>query len=549
MATRTLTAIYEAEDDSISRTRTILCHAKNVKEIYYQFEDELEATPSDSEAGDAPAPTPAAAAPFTAAPPVVAAAPSGPATTIEDKLKKRLDEGLLSKSIKDLKGEELPLEEIGAGLASGFGGALGKYTTGLVSRVVGGKMPGGFNSSAIKAYLSKSWGLGSSRADGVLLLATTMEPAEAKLWLDGIVAIYAQRSGISLALASTGGGGGGAAGGPTINSEEFTKFQYQEKFAAQLRDSCAGETALDQEKANVLALQTKLDNIAKEHGDDALLMYYDIIFGRLTTVDRDITARCIALMNRANPELLLYTQYNIDQCDPNKGDNYKLAKQFAQQLLENVREVVGKPPLYKDVTSPTAPHTEVTSKGEIVYSEVVRENVRKLEAYVEEMASSDTISGAININKVQDVLKLWTVVKSQPGISQEQKNRIKALYEGGLTSATSVLADKEYSSNLTGVYLDILHEIATSRTTCKDKNTLLTGIGKRSIGVKIVKGLLSGGAHVVITTSRYNRSTVEYYQSIFQIMDLDSIIPFAGVPENGREIDGLDAKSEFTHHN
>jgi 3-oxoacyl-ACP reductase-like protein len=74
----------------------------------------------------------------------------------------------------------------------------------------------------------------------------------------------------------------------------------------------------------------------------------------------------------------------------------------------------------------------------------------------------------------------------------------------------------EYSSNLTGVYLDILHEIATSGTTFKDKNALLTGVGKGSIGVEIVKGLLSGGAHVVITTPSYSHKIVEYYQSIFQ---------------------------------
>jgi fatty acid synthase subunit alpha len=261
-----------------------------------------------------------------------------------------------------------------------------------------------------------------------------------------------------------------------------------------------------------------------------------------------------------------------------------------------------------------------------VYSEVVRENVRKLEAYVEEMASGDTVSGTVNIQKVQDdVLKLWTVVKSQPGISLEQKNRIKALYEGvvrslrkgpdtrnrvgarprdrrsssqflrpQIASVASVSADKipllhlkrkvgtnwEYSNNLTSVYLDILHEIATSGTTFKDKNALLTGVGKGSIGVEILKGLLSGGAHVVVTTSRYSRATVEYYQSIFQSfgsrgsaltvvpfnqgskqdvealvdyiyaslgLDLDYILPFAAVPENGREIDGLDDKSELAH--
>jgi fatty acid synthase subunit beta len=68
-------------------------------------------------------------------------------------------------------------------------------------------------------------------------------------------------------------------------------------------------------------------------------------------------------------------------------------------------------------------------------SEVVHENVRKLEVYVEEMASGDTVSGSINIQKVQDdVLKLWSVVKSLPEISSDQKNHIKSLYEAVVCS-------------------------------------------------------------------------------------------------------------------
>lgn len=708
MATRTLKAKYEVQDDSVSRTRAILCHAKNTKEVYYQFEDAPEVAESDAQADNAAIQASVVSTPIAVSAAPAPAASATPATSVDDvplkaieilsvivaqKLKKKVDEVPLSKSLKDLsggkstlqneilgdlqlefasapeKGEELPLEELGSALSVGFSGSLGKYTSGLVGRLVGGKMPGGFNMSSIKAYLSKAWGLGPSRADGVLLLGTTMEPAkrlaseaDAKAWLDSIVALYAQRAGISLSAASTSGSGGGGGGGPTINSEEFLKFQAeQEWFASQQvelymrylkRDSRAGEHKYENEKANVDALQSRLDAIAREHGDtyidgiqpvfdalkarhfdsswnwvrqDALLMFYDIIFGRLTTVDREITARCIAIMNRADPELVTYMQYYIDQCDPNRGDTYKLAKQFGQQLIDNCREVVGLPPLYRDVTFPTAPHTEVTAKGDIVYSEVVRENVRKLEAYVEEMASGDTISAPTNMQKIQDdVLKLWTVVKSQPEISEEQKNRIKALYEGVVRSLrkrpesrarpgaprtrrsssqflrpqisgiASVSADKvpllhlkrrvgttwEYSSNLTGVYLDILHEIATSGTTFKDKNALLTGVGKGSIGVEVLKGLLSGGAHVVITTSRYNRSTVEYYQSVFQRfgskgsgltvvpfnqgskqdvealvdyiystlgLDLDYILPFAAVPENGREIDGLDDKSELAH--
>jgi fatty acid synthase subunit alpha len=86
-----------------------------------------------------------------------------------------------------------------------------------------------------------------------------------------------------------------------------------------------------------------------------------------------------------------------------------------------------------------------------------------------------------------------------------------------ISGLTPISADKvpllhlKRKVGVTGVYFDILHEIATSGTTFKDKNALLTGVGKGSINVKILKGLLLGGAHVVITTSRYNQSTVKYY--------------------------------------
>ena len=88
----------------------------------------------------------------------------------------------------------------------------------------------------------------------------------------------------------------------------------------------------------------------------------------------------------------------------------------------------------------------------------------------------------------------------------------------------------EFSSILTGVYRNILHEIATLGTTSRDKNTLLTGVGKGSIGMEILKGLLSGHAHVIVTTSHYNCSTVKYYQSIYQTVGSQgsalTIVPF-----------------------
>ena len=432
MATRTWKAKYEAADGSISRTRAIFCHAKHAKEIYYQFEDSLEAAPAESYSDELPPSVPAsvANAPVVVSP--VASGPSGPAASIPDeplkavdtlriiiaqKLKRKVDEVSLSKSIKELvggkstlqneilgdlqleftsapeKGEEMTLDELGSALGSGYSGTLGKHTSGLISRLVGGKMPGGFNLSVIKAYLLKTWGLGSSRADGLLLLALTLEPTkrfgsetEAKAWLDSVATAYAQRSGISLSPGgSAGGGGSGGSSGAVINSEEFMRFQAeQERFASQQievymrylnRDSRTGERAFDNEKATSFALQSRLDSIAKEHGDtyvdgiqpifeslkarhfdsswnwvrqDALLMWYDIIHGRLTTVDREITARCIAIMNRADPALLEYMQYYINTCDSSRGETYKLAKEFGQQLIDNCREAIGQPPLYKD---------------------------------------------------------------------------------------------------------------------------------------------------------------------------------------------------------
>jgi fatty acid synthase subunit alpha, fungi type len=136
---------------------------------------ELGAPVEETSSPEPSAPSPAASTPS----PVPAASPASslPTATIEDvpikaidvltviiaqKLKKKVDEVPLSKSIKDLvggkstpqnkilgdlqleftsapeKGEELPLEELGSALGVGFGGSLGKYSNGLISRVVGG---------------------------------------------------------------------------------------------------------------------------------------------------------------------------------------------------------------------------------------------------------------------------------------------------------------------------------------------------------------------------------------------------------------------------
>ncbi|KAF8492449.1 hypothetical protein F5888DRAFT_1891852 [Russula emetica] len=151
--------------------------------------------------------------------------------------------------------------------------------------------------------------------------------------LDATAQVYAQRVGISLSSRGGGGSAGSSSGEAVMNNEGFLKFQAeQHEFAYQQinlyscylkRDPRQGEILYDREKASSSQIRARLD----EHGDtniegiqpvsdalkarhfdsswnwvrqDAILMFYDILFGRLTTVSREITARCIVIMNLCN---------------------------------------------------------------------------------------------------------------------------------------------------------------------------------------------------------------------------------------------------------
>jgi fatty acid synthase subunit alpha len=66
---------------STGLSRPILCHAKHGKEIYYQFEDDIEAPPANGQTSLVPSAPPAATIPVTSAP---AAPPSVIAASVED---------------------------------------------------------------------------------------------------------------------------------------------------------------------------------------------------------------------------------------------------------------------------------------------------------------------------------------------------------------------------------------------------------------------------------------------------------------------------------
>ena len=91
LVTRTLKAKYELQDDASGHKRVILCHSKNTREIYYQFEDEA-AEPVAETKEEALAP----AAPVAATPVAVATAPAAsaaPAASMPDEPLNAIDNG------------------------------------------------------------------------------------------------------------------------------------------------------------------------------------------------------------------------------------------------------------------------------------------------------------------------------------------------------------------------------------------------------------------------------------------------------------------------
>jgi fatty acid synthase subunit alpha len=569
------------------------------------------------------------------------------------------------------KPEDTPLDELGASMQATFNGQLGKQSSSLIARLVSSKMPGGFNITAVRKYLETRWGLGPGRQDGVLLLALTMEPPsrigsepDAKAYLDDITNKYAANAGINLSAPTAGSDSGPGAGGmlmdpaaiDALTKDQRALFKQQLEIIARYlkMDLRAGQKAFIASQETQNALQAQLDLWQAEHGDvyasgiepafdslkarvydsswnwarqDALSMYYDIIFGRLKVVDREIVSQCIRIMNRSNPLLLDFMQYHIDNCPTERGETYQLAKELGQQLIENCKEVLGVAPVYKDVAVPTGPQTTIDARGNIAYKEVPRASARKLEHYVKQMAEGGPISEYSNRTKVQNDLKsVYKLIRKQHRMSKSSQLQFNALYKeviralsmnenqimpqenghakkagrNGVKRNGSPRAGKvetipflhlkkkhehgwEYNKKLTGIYLDVLESAARSGLTFQGKNVLMTGAGAGSIGAEVLQGLISGGAKVIVTTSRFSREVTEYYQAMYarygargsQLVvvpfnqgskqdvealvdyiydtkkglgwDLDFVVPFAAIPENGREIDSIDSKSELAH--
>ena len=596
------------------------------------------------------------------------------------------------------KSEEIPLQELAETMQDNFNGELGKQSSSLVNRLLASKMPGGFTVTITRKYLQSRYGLGKGRQDAVLLFGLTNEPAsrlgsegDAKQFWDSMASKYASYASIDLSASSAGAGAGAgagaAAGGASIDAAAFDELTKDQKVLARQQLECLArylkidlnksERKYLQEKDNLESLQTQLDFLNEELGEyfvqgitskfsakkarvfdsswnwarqSLLTLYFQVIHGVLKNVDRELVSEAINIMNRSNETLIKFMEYHISNTDETKGENYKVAKQLGEQLIENCKEVLNVNPVYKDISKPTGPKTAVDNKGNITYEEVPRDQVRKFSHYVQEMAKGGEITKQDEPTIQDDLTRVYQAIKTQAKgdkISEKTSLEFEKLYgellqflnnksdeidtkvsvstslettpEDNLDSdSTKEVAslhstksiDTKVSSSIppqtipflhlkkigkggefsfdkqmTGSFLDGLEKAAINGVTFAGKNVLMTGCGIGSIGAALLEGLLQGGAKVIVTTNSFSKRTTDHFQKLYAKWgargsalvlvpfnqgskqdvvnlikyiyddakdgglgwDLDAIIPFAAIPENGIELENIDSKSEFAH--
>ncbi|GMG47207.1 unnamed protein product [Aspergillus oryzae var. brunneus] len=598
MAKKTAKGQYAEEDLVRCVDRQYLSHADDAQHIYYQYDEEAPVESADNEpAQPAASSTPAAPAPVAAPPVVVQTAPQPAAqaavavpdvdlsaidvviSIVAQKIRKAFDEVPAAKSIRDLSAgsEDLALEALASHFTN-FSGRPGKVMGGHIDRLVAARMPAGFNQAKIRDYLSSHWGLGLNRQTTVLCYAVTMEPAarladagQATQFLDSVVSRYGGKAGIALQKRAEGGASQTSAVAQvdlasleTLKKEQNEYLHKQFQLLAKHLDldgvAQPSQTQVQGEDTDRLAewdaefdeefltgMRTIFDprkarrydswwNTARE---DLMALLHDI---RPAAEDK-ASQRYQSLVNRWSPELEQMLEHSAQD---------DTTKEKAQMLLDDVRASgVANGPVFRYTQPAMAPETKVDANGRIQYSEVPRRQL-----HGENKASTLNYAQVVAARH-RDVP--YAHLRSRAGV------------------------DWKYDDQLTDMFLNILSTGASTGLSFTGRRVLVTGAGVGSIGADIVAGLLAGGAHVIVTTSRQPSDVAASFRQLYAKVgapgselivlpfnqaskrdceelinhiydeqsgygwDLDFIIPFAAISEIGRQIDKIDSKSELAH--
>lgn len=482
----------------------------------------------------------------------------------------------------------MSVSELGDALQTTFQGQLGKKTSTLINSLMSSKMPVSYN---VRKYLQSRWRLSRGRQDSILLQAISSPPPakieaekDANEFFDQIVRQYAAQHTLSLDVpvdSSTSHSPGAVA----LDQETLAALTGgQQELSRNLLGVYAKHLGidLDHDKRNLehfhstveAGLREELNRVTLELGEDftsgvqprfqrqmsrsydsswawalqdLLQLYYELNGlpknenGAPESDLHGIAERCVHIARAAEPSVIQVLDHMIRTVGEQPW-MYSLLHQLKLMSLDTLRTG----PTYQYVPTPVAPSTTIDDDGNIQYAE-------------------------INFSGAASLLDLATSPQNN-GASETPCLHLKA----------RVGQRWKYSESLTGRFRGALETAQTVGESFSGRSVLITGAGVGSIGAEVLGRLLSGGARVIVTTTRFSPEVAREYQETYtnscargsQLVvvpfnqgsvqdvndlieyiydsnglnwDLDYIIPFAAIPENGRTVEKIDEKSELAH--
>ncbi|KAL4955090.1 hypothetical protein BDW69DRAFT_204790 [Aspergillus filifer] len=486
--------------------------------------------------------------------------------------------------------EDKTVSSLGETLQSDFSGAPGKTMSLLISRLVSSKMPAGFNHTAIQEYLASRWGLTKSHADIPLCLSVTMEPThrlgsteEARKFFDGVVDKYATFQGITF-TSSTGAikradpapsMGPDASGLGKLNEQAVRLHEAQFSSLAKYLDIdlLASRGLVSDLKSNISTLEKQLELMTEEF-DERFMGGITPIFNvkqarkydswwnwsredliRLSSqILHDPSRACLSEMENRVQNLLNRWDSRCDDIASAQLDGlHRYHNSFATNVRAILEELIilgiqslSLDPLFVHTAVPTKPETRILASGHMEYREIPRQ----IKHYPEVVANC---------------------LPSDRGDAVGPFVHIKTRRE---------MDDWKYDTQATSLYHAMLDVGVTTGFSFAAKSVLITGAGPNSIAASVIQGLLSGGARIIVTTSRSLSQSAGFYQQLYRQYgakgsslalypmnqaskqdckmlvshiygpdsptdgDLDYIIPFAAIPQSG-EPDALGGQQEL----
>ena len=282
---------------------------------------------------------------------------------------------------------------------------------------------------------------------------------------------------------------------------------------------------------------------------DLLKLLYSIIRGDIPDDADDFRQRVLNITNKSSSNLVACMSSLLLELVSSQDAKVKTANLVLKSIILTCKKSIDRPPVFRSLQKYTMPKLTIDNYGILLATEVPRVKLRHV-------GTADT--------------------KEVPCSKYSYQ---KGAFEPCLLSKSTF--GWVYNRPATEILLHSLDKIANTGESFQGKNILITGAGKNSIGAEVLKGILAGGARVLVTTSSCTPEALDFFQSIFssygaygsQLIvvpfnqgsqqdigalisyvyeesslgwDLDIILPFAAIPQTG-QIDKIDSKSELAH--